>query len=170
MDLFKKMISILAKTIVCVGIVGCLITILFFYYLLGTHKQNISSEPRFSEVYKREFIAQTDLFLYKYLSGYEPEYRLCRHQIHENNIEQMILEGMVERGCKLRVVKILKVTRPLVGSNIKVIVEIKDDKFASHRAKSKKAINAIWLTNGDKPGFVYESIELQFNPEILSQI
>ncbi|PJD95008.1 MAG: hypothetical protein CK425_09695 [Parachlamydia sp.] len=93
--------------------------------------QNVSLEPKYSEIYQQTFEAQQELFICQWPDT--KEFYLETHETSGNCI------GKIDKGSKLRVKKVIRRNKVFVGTSVKVLIDISDPRY------SNMAINAEYL-------------------------
>lgn len=114
--------------------------------------QNVSLEPKYSEIYQQTFEAQQELFICQWPDTkefYLETYETSGHCI-----------GKIDKGSKLRVKKVIRRNKAFVGTSVKVLVDISDPHY------SNMAINAEYLII-NYLSLGYSDDLAQFDPQYL---
>ena len=142
------------------GIFGfvCLVTI----YLSLPSIKDVSLEKKYSEIYRKTFELQKNIFISKLKD--EHKYMLSTYNISPE-------DEIIKNGAKLQVIKIQEIDRgPFSGRSLNILVEIREGNISSKKFNSSYPINAARLTESRwSEAYLHDDVKLKFNSEYLTK-
>jgi len=125
---------------------ACIVAMVsFLTYVFGSWKTDLSTAEQYKEIYDKKFEVVKELFACQWGDTFEyslmtspygfqtfgREHEGQNYALQKNNTHGVVL-GIIKKGSKFSVIKIIQIEKPISGRSIQVLVKIDDAKFAQY--------------------------------------